>query len=45
MWLFVALGFSSKDFYFPTIALCSESGVTPDAAVSLSKGLKSHTRY
>ena len=38
-----ALGFCSKDFYSPIIALCSESGVTSDAAVS--KGLKSHTRY
>lgn len=25
--------------------MCSESGVTLDAAISLSKGLKSHTRY
>jgi hypothetical protein len=40
-----ALGFCSKDFYSSIIALCSESGVTSDAAVSLSKGLKSHTRY
>jgi hypothetical protein len=25
--------------------MCSESGVTLEAAISLSKGLKSHTRY
>lgn len=30
---------------FWAIAFCSESGITPDAAVNLSKGLKSHSRY